>query len=80
MQFIADQFWRKWKAEYLTEMQRRNKWQQVHENVNVGDLVLIQDLQTPRNLWPLGRVESVSAGDDGLVRSATIKTPQGMLK
>ena len=79
-QYIADQFWRKWKAEYLLEMQRRNKWHHPEENVKIGDLVLIQDLQTHRNLWPLGRVESVSTGDDGLVRSAIVKTQQGTLK
>ena len=79
-QYIANQFWRKWKAEYLLKMQRRNKWHHPEENVKIGDLVLIQDLQTQRNLWPLGRVKSVSTGDDGLVRSATVKTQQGTLK
>ena len=74
VQHLAHQFWIRWLREYLPELQRRNKWYKKRRNVEIGDLVLIADENTPRGLWPLGRVVSVNEGRDGLVRSARVKT------
>ena len=74
VQHIANQFWRKWIKLYLPELQTRSKWIEIERNLSVGDLVLILDENTPRNLWPLARVVDVSVGRDGLVRSARLKT------
>jgi hypothetical protein len=35
------------------------------------------DVTMPRHLWPLARVVSVKTGNDGLVRTATVKTQVG---
>ena len=51
--------------------------------VNIGDLVIVEDLKLPRNIWPLGRVVDVNINRNvnidrkGLVRSAKIKTYKG---
>ena len=42
--------------------------------MELGDLVLIVDANTPRGLWPKGLVVDVNKSDDGLVRSVVIKT------
>ena len=74
VQFIADQFWKKWILQYLPELQRRSKWQDPKRNFAVGDLVLLKDENTPRYLWPLGLVVEVYKSDDDLVRSIKVKT------
>ena len=48
-----------------------------HRNVPQGDLVLITDKQLPRNEWSTGRVMDIIAGQDGLVRTAIVKTRAG---
>ena len=79
VQFLADQFWRKWLRLYLPELQRRVKWHKVMTNLKPGDLVLLCDQMTPRNLWPLAVVQEVFPGRDNLVRSVRIRTRTGSL-
>ncbi|XP_014676416.1 PREDICTED: uncharacterized protein LOC106816352 [Priapulus caudatus] len=74
VQYLADLFWKRWVSEYLPTLRRRSKWTEPQENIKVGDIVLVADSSTPRNLWPLARVMQVYPGKDGLVRSATVKT------
>ena len=73
-QYLADQFWRKWLKLYLPELQKRQKWTSANNNISVGDLVLVCDELTPRNLWPLAVVREIRDGRDGLVRSIKVKT------
>ena len=74
---LAEVFWRRWTREYLPLLRQRTKWQQPHRNVGRGDLVLITDRQLPRNEWSTGRVVDVIEGQDGLVRTAEVKTRAG---
>ena len=74
VQHLANLFWRKWLRTYLPELQRRIKWTQTRPNLSKGDLVMIADEVTPRNLWPLGLVTDAIRGRDGLVRSVRVKT------
>ena len=73
-QYLADVFWRRWINEYLPALQRRSKWTKPTPNLKLNDLVLIADDNTPRGDWPLGLVQSVNTSNDGLVRSAVIRT------
>ena len=74
VQYIVDQFWKRWLREYLPELCRRQKWFRPYPNVKRGDLVLILDECAPRGAWPMGLVEDTKVGRDGLVRSARIRT------
>lgn len=74
-QKLYQQFWTSWRDDYIAGMQIRNKWYKVHENLKVGDMVLVRDENTPPAKWPLGRVAAVHQSDDGLVRSASVKIP-----
>lgn len=38
----------------------------------VGDVVIVHDQNACRSEWPLGRVERVFPGDDGLVRKVKL--------
>ena len=74
VQYLVQQFWNRWIREYLPEMQKRCKWLKVARNVKPGDVVLIIGENTPRGIWPMGLVQEVQTGQDGLVRAAKVKT------
>ena len=74
VQHMSDVFWKRWTKEYLPGLQLRHKWQDVKDKLRVGDLILIKDENTPRNLWPLGCVTQAFAGKDDTVRSVQVKT------
>jgi len=74
IQYLADQFWKKWTKLYLPELQKRSKWQEKQNSVKVGDIVLLLEENTPRYLWPMARVEEVKVGRDNLVRTVKVKT------
>jgi hypothetical protein len=74
VQAISERFWKRWLKEYLPQLQLRQKWLKTNPNLKVGDIVLIVDENSPRGLWPMGLVISVSPGRDGLVCSAKIRT------
>ena len=73
VQSMANQFWNRWKKEYLLALQERQKWLTSSRNVGVGDVVLVSDHMQPRCHWPLDLITQVKLSEDGLVRSATIK-------
>ena len=78
-QFLADVFWRRWVAQYLPELQQRQKWQKESPNVSVGDVVLVMNEKTPGFMWPLGFVLAVREGRDSLIPSVSIRTKSGEL-
>ena len=78
-QHIVDVFWRRWSKEYVPQLIARQKWHSKRRNMQVGDVVLIADQSLPRGKWPLGIVESVTPGRDGLVRSAVVQTSKSQL-
>jgi len=65
VQYIAGQFWKRWKEQYLHLLQQRQKWQKLLRNSSVDDIVLAID--QPRGIWVLARVEDVSKDRKGLV-------------
>ncbi|XP_063911207.1 uncharacterized protein LOC135128239 [Zophobas morio] len=75
------QFWKRWSAEYLGQLQNRPKWTKAsHNNIKVDDLVVIKEDHTPPLAWKMGRVTTVHPGQDGLIRVVTVKTANGVTK
>ena len=74
VQHLVNEFWSRWRSEYLQSLQPRRKWNQPRRNFVVNDVVLIKDDSTQRNDWRLGRITSVKTGDDGNVRSVVVQT------
>ena len=54
VQYLADVFWKRWKKEYLPLLQQRQKWFKPERNFAIGDIVIIVDESTFRNMWPMG--------------------------
>ena len=72
VQYLVDQFWSRWKSEYVHHLQSRSKWQNKTRNIQVGDIVVLKEENVPRNMWKLGRIASVNVGADQYVRSVKI--------
>lgn len=48
--------------------------------LEVGDLVIVVDPMSPRNVWPRGKVIEVFRADDGQVRRAKVMVKSGVLE
>ena len=51
----------------------RQKWFNKRPNLKEGDVVLMKDIQTRRNEWPLGVIMKAHPSKDGLVRKVEVK-------
>ena len=76
VQYLPNQFWARWRSEYIQNLTLRSKWNLPRRNLSVGDVVLLKKDNQPRNEWSLCRVTEVMTGDDGLVRKATVAIGQ----
>ena len=72
VQHLANVFWNRWRTEYLSYLQARQKWIKGCREVKPGDIVIIKDEKAKRNQWARGRIEECYKSKDGLVRSAKI--------
>ena len=71
------EFWSEWLEEYVRNLPP-NKGNMFCKEVKVGSVVLIEG-EGNRFDWPLGVVESIYPGKDGLVRAVDIKTAKGKI-
>ena len=79
-QNLLRHFWRRWSDEYLTSLNKFNKWHHPARNLRIGDIVVLREDTLAPTKWPLARVIQVHCGRDGLVRVATVKTSKGTYK
>ena len=76
---LIDQFWTRWKTEYLTALRERSdKPGSNSQTIRVGEVVQVHDEST-RIRWKLAVVESLIYGNDRLVRAAKIKLANGLI-
>jgi len=74
---LISHFWNRWKMEYLTALREFHRTTGSNmQKVKVGDVVLIHD-DVPRIQWKLAMIDGVNKGEDGLIRSASVKTSTG---
>jgi len=52
VQYLCEQFWSWWKKEYLSNIQLRSKWHRRRRNLQIGDVVILMEKETPRSSWP----------------------------
>ena len=71
-QYLANQFWVRWKREYRQNLQNRPKWQKRKHNLSVGDIVLVKEDNTNRNDWSLRRISVLVRITDVKVRRAQV--------
>ena len=72
VQFLVNEFWTRWRNEYLKSLQRRSKWQKPKRNLSLGDIVIIKDDNLCRNEWKLAKVVETYPSKDGYVRSVKL--------
>ncbi|CAB4017958.1 Hypothetical predicted protein, partial [Paramuricea clavata] len=80
VQYLVEIFWTRWKREYLNTLQMRKKWNRPQRSFEIGDIVLVVDEKTSRNLWPLARVIDITPDSVGAVRSVKVKTATSTLE
>ena len=69
VQHIANEFWSRWRKEYLQSLQERQKWNTRRRNFVIGDIALLKTMDVSRNKWPMAKVTASKSDQDGLVRS-----------
>lgn len=74
VQFLTQQFWKRWQTEYLPQCQIRGKWTSAKRPMKINDVVIIKDECTSPTKWKLGIVIRVHPGRDGIVRVVTLRT------
>jgi len=74
IQFLANEFWSRWKKEYLSTLTARKKWQKPQQNMKKGDIVLLKDENLPRCQWPYAIIVNTYPSEDLLIRKVQVKT------
>jgi hypothetical protein len=74
VQHLANEFWSRWKKEYLSSLQTRPKHNFKRRNFQIGDIVLLKEESLCRNDWPMAKVVGVKLDDKGeCVRTVHLK-------
>lgn len=76
---MYQQFWHQWSRDYLSQLQQRPKWKRKIENVQVGQVALYREDNSPPTKWPLARITEIHPGKDGHTRVITLKTSDGRM-
>ena len=77
---LRDSYWKRWVNEYLPTLTRRTKWCERTKPIEENDLVYVCDPNLPRKQWCRGIVVDLHYGNDGVARSATVKTATGQMQ
>ena len=56
-QYLVPHFWRRWSLEYLHSLNKFNKWQHPSCNLQVGDIVVLQEVNVAPTRWLIAKVE-----------------------
>lgn len=80
IQSLFQSYWKRWRLEYLNELQQRRKWQTNSNTIKIGDLVLLKEDNLPPLRWITGRVIELHPGSDGIIRVVTVKTAHSTFK
>ena len=74
VQFLANEFWARWRREFLPTLQERRKWTTPKDNLRKGDIVLLLDESAPRCQWPKGVIAETFPSEDGFVCKVKVRT------
>eukprot|EP00079_Xenopus_tropicalis_P036905 XP_017950676.1 PREDICTED: uncharacterized protein LOC101733728 [Xenopus tropicalis] len=73
VQYLTEQFWNRWRREYLANLTLRQKWHTPRRNVQINDIVIVKEEDIPRNRWRIAKVLEVQKDNDGLVRRVKLQ-------
>ena len=82
LQKNKDAIWRRWSSEYQRALLERHrlKYGSSKNPLSVGDVLIFKSEEPNQNCWPLGIVEKLIAGRDGVVRAAKVRTQKTILE
>lgn len=72
VQHLVNEFWLRWKKEFVLSLQQRQKWVRPRRSLQVNDVVMLKNEDSPRNQWPIARVQDCVLGRDGRVRKVKL--------
>nr|CAI5839091.1 unnamed protein product [Callosobruchus analis] len=75
---MVQDFWKRWRLEYLSGLQVRTKWYKSAPKLEKGMVVLLKEENSPPLHWPLGVIQEVFPGKDGCIRNVAVKTSKGI--
>ncbi|XP_055522990.1 uncharacterized protein LOC129717170 [Wyeomyia smithii] len=79
MQRHLQTFWKRWRQEYLCQLQGRTKRWKPAVPIEDGKLVVVKDENLPPMKWKMGRICQLHPSADNVVRVVTLKTATGNL-
>ena len=56
---LANEFWTRWRKQFLLSLQQRQRWTHPRRNLTGDDVIMIKDENLHRNVWQLARVSAV---------------------
>ncbi|KAG1936575.1 hypothetical protein F2P79_018552 [Pimephales promelas] len=75
---LMTNLWNRWRRDYLLDLKSAHSCNtQKPTQLKMGDVVLIGDVNMPRQTWKLGKIEELFPGRDGKVRSCALRTSTG---
>ena len=80
IKLLAISFWKKFEQIILPGRLKYQKWSTTHENVRVGDVVHISSPKMLESGFRMAVIVSAEPGEDGLIRTVTVRTPTQHIK
>ena len=80
IKILAISFWKKFEQIILPGRLRFNKWSTSQENIKVGDIVHVSSSRMIESGYRMAIMVEVKPGEDGLVRTVTVRTPTQHIK
>ncbi|XP_055633964.1 uncharacterized protein LOC129774271 [Toxorhynchites rutilus septentrionalis] len=80
IQAHSQQFWHRWRSEYLKELQTQFTTNAKRCDLAVGSVLILKDDSLPPTRWPLARILEVHPGPDDIIRVVNLQTSGGVLK
>ena len=68
LQNLADEFWSRWRKEFLSTLQARLKCTAEKRSFKINDIILIQT-DVGRNSWPMGQIFQINKDENNEVRN-----------
>ena len=79
VQFLSNVFWSRFKSEYVTLLQKRQKWLKLNDDFKINNVVIVSNPSLPRNNWNLGKIIKTFPDESGVIRKVEVKTKDGIL-
>ncbi|KAG0427907.1 hypothetical protein HPB47_025082 [Ixodes persulcatus] len=73
-----EHLWKRWRKEYLLQLRSAHiSTTTSPPRLQIGDVVIVEDGNTPPLLWKLGRVTTTFPGRDGVTRACALRLSNG---